>query len=356
MIKKVFLILLMMALAGCTGGEVSVQNWEEPEVTADKILLIVGEGGPSGSMFVRAAETYKKERGGEIYEVHNGEEFVAAFNEFLVKHGEIDHLEYFGHGNNIGLYVNQAPNVNGGLYVNDPDQNRDYLAASIYEVEKDVFSEFGWIKFNGCNVAMGFPEEDNLAQRMANYFSVDVVAPMGPTEFSKKAYAVDPIENSNYLAPDFQGDVYMVSTYSDQGFVVVEAQEVGDTGFSDVRIGQDFYEAVAGLSGLREVFGEGDFLPYENVTYGEAREFCRIAFADVACEVSGYSDEDGIRNLHALKMLVDAYGAELKTTNPWSDSYIWWANQRELLTKDFVNKKWYTRGDMAILTWSFSLI
>ncbi len=320
------------------------------------ILIIIGEGGPSGSMFVKAAETYQRENGGDIYEVHNGDEFVAAMRDFYDKKGQIDHLEFFGHGNNVGLYVNQEPNVNGALYANDVDQNRDYVAASIYELEPEVFNERGWIKFNGCNVAEGFPEEDTLAQRVANYFDIDVVAPKGPTEFSRTPGVVDPIPNSNFLDPNFDGEVYMVPTYGDGGFVVVNPQELSESGFKDVRVGSSYEPGISGLKELGLEF-EGDyFWPYKNITYAEAVDFCELfaqEFGEKECVVEGYGPEEKIRNLHALKMLVDAYGAELKYTDPWYDSYVWWASQRELLTKDFVNKKWYTRSEMAELVWNF---
>ena len=83
------------------------------EVKEENILIILGEGGPSGNMFVKAAETYKRENGGVSYEVHSGDEMVAAINDFVEKHGKIDHFQYFGHGNSVGFYVNQAPNING---------------------------------------------------------------------------------------------------------------------------------------------------------------------------------------------------------------------------------------------------
>jgi hypothetical protein len=368
-VKKGILVLIVgILMLGCSSGESSVLNsgnggileaiaeLEDFSQKDEKILIIVGEGGPSGKMFIRAAETSRAERGGVIYEVASGDEFISAIKDFFSNYGEIDHLEYFGHGNHVGLYVNQAANVNGGLYVNDPELNEAYLAASIYEVDKDIFSEYGWIKFNGCNVADGYPEEDTLAQRMANYFDVDIVAPMGPTEFSKVPYAVDPIENSNYLAPDFSGDVYMVTTYSDQGFVVVRPQEVGESGYLDVRVGHSFQQAVEGLveRGLKLNPSGDEFFPYKNVFYSEAVVFCETVFGrNAGCYVSGYDKDDKIRNLHALQMFVDAYGAEVGYSNPWHSVYISWANERNLLTQNFVNKKWYTRGEMAELAWGF---
>ncbi len=358
---KKFLILFAAVFLIACSSELSGKNTEKPtfdpfvEVKEKNILIIVGEGGPAGKMFIRASETYKSEKGGEIYNVKNGDEFVNAINDFVKNYGKIDHLEYFGHGNNVGLYVNQEVNVNGGVYVNDPDLNKDYVSASIYEVDRDVFNEYAWIQFNGCNVASGYPDEDNLAQRMANYFDVDVVAPTGPTEFSKVPYGVDPIDNSNFLSPDFNGNVYMVSTYAEGGFVVVKPQEASFL-YVDIRKGQSFEEGAMGLiqKGLiLEPVGD-EFFPYKNITYKEAKEFCEIAFGkDANCFVKGYENEDKIRNLHVLKMLVDAYGAEMVDSNPWSDSYIKWANENNLLTKDFVNRMWYTRGEMAELTWNF---
>lgn len=366
-------ILTQLFLIGCLfeeEGEVSVSNSEWNLIQAQEriiaegsekdglknILLIAGEGGPSGNMFVKAARTYQKENGGEIYEVHNGDEFIAAVRDFVSKEGKIDHFEYFGHGNEIGLYVNQEASVNGGLYANDPALNKDYTAASIYELPFDVFSKFGWIKFNGCNVAKGFPGANSLAQSFANYFDVDVFAPLGPTEFSSNPYTVDPIENSNYLDPNFGGDIYMVTTYPDKNFVIVEPQIISESGFADVREGQDYAVAVKELidRGLKLDFKEKRFLPYKNITYGEAKEFCAVVFDDENRCLADFGKEGKlIRNLEALKLLVDAKGVSLKYTIPWYESYVWWAKNEGLLTRDFTNKKWYTRGEMAELSWNF---
>lgn len=366
--KKILLILVFV-LSGCAYGQSSVVQGEKAKIVedvaeqetegfkeADEPLILIGEGGPSGAMFIKSASTFQKENGGVFYEVHNGDEFVAAVEDFVENYGRIKHMIYFGHGNHVGLYVNQAPNVNGALYANDINQNEEYIAASIFELPQDIFAEHGWIKFNGCNVADGYPEKDNLAQRFANYFDVDVVAPTGPTEFSTDPTSVDPIPNSSYLDSSFDGEVYMVPTYSEQGFIIVKPQEKSASGFDDVREGQAYEEAVVELAarGLDLGFVDGKFWPYQNVNYEEAREFCRVALGDLEkCEIDGYANDQKIRNLKALQMLVDGYGVELTWTNPWYDSYVWWANQNELLTEDFVTKKWYTRGEMAQLTWKF---
>ena len=331
-------------------GEPSFKNIEK-----GNILIIAGEGGPSGALFSKAVDTYKRENGGESYEVRSGDEFIAAVRDFVEKNGKIDHLVFFGHGNSVGLYVNQAPNVNGALYANDTELNKDYISASIYELPNDIFSNKGWIKFNGCNVAEGHPDQNSLGQSFANYFDVDVVAPIGPTEFSKNPYAVDPIENSKYLEPDFAGDVYMVPTYALKSFVVVRPQEASSSGFVDVRVGQSYEKAVTGLvaRGLDLGFEDNRFLPYKNITWAEAVEFCKIVAEDLTkCSAGVNQPGWWIRNLKALKLLVDGKGISLKSTNPWYDSYIWWAKNEGLLTKDFTNKKWYTRGEMAELSWN----
>lgn len=351
MYKFLLVFLSLIFLFGCT--EEDIKKDLPDEKIANENLLIVGEGGPSGAMFIKAAETFRKEQGGIIYEVHSGDEFISAIKDFVQQYGKIKHLAYFGHGNHIGLYVNQSPNVNGGLYANDVDQNKNYLSASIFELPPDIFAKYGWIKFNGCNVAKGFPEADNLAQRFSNYFDVDSVAPMGPTEFSSQANVVDPIPNSNYLDPNFSGDVYMVPTYSDQGFVIVKPWALSESDFVDVRKGEKFEEGVTELfdRGLDLNFEDKRFWPYKNISYKEARKFCELIVSnEEKCVLSG---EGTIRNLQALKLLVDASGVEVGYSKPWYNSYISWANKNNLLTDDFVNKKWYTRGEMAQLTWNF---
>lgn len=356
MFKRVLVFFSALFFISCGRGEVSVLSVNDFDTlpVEKRILIIAGEGGPSGGLFGKAVETYKRENGGESYEVHNGDEFIAAVRDFLLKNEKIDHFVYFGHGNEVGLYVNQEPNVNGALYANDPALDKDYLAASIYELPPDIFSEFGWIKFNGCNVANGFPEVNSLAQSFSNYFNVDVVAPLGPTEFSSTPYGVSPIPNSKYLDSTFDGDVYMVTTYSDKNFVTVKAQEAVSDEFVDVRNGQPYAEAVVGLRkmGLELDFKDSRFLPYKNVSGEEALRFCRV-FAGEVCVLDAGQEGFWVRNLKALQMLTDAAGVSLKQTNPWYNSYIWWASNENLLTKDFTNKKWYSRGEMAELTWNF---
>ncbi len=363
--RFLFIIVgLSLMFLSCSVGppvETKVVDVEEEievvEPVQRNVLVIVGEGGTSGGMFIKAAETYKKEVPSQDYHVANGDEFISAMKDFVSIKGAIDHLEYFGHGNNVGLYVNQAANVNGGLYANDPLLNEIYVAASIYELPADIFSENATIRFNGCNVAEGYPETSTLAQSFANYFNVSVQAPRGPTEFSRTPGEVDPIPNSKYLDSGFDEDVYMVPTYSDKAFVLVKPQIETDI-FKDVREGEGFTESVYGLFelGLNMDYGQNldVFKPYEVINYGQAAEFCRVAIGK-ECDLQGNDPSVRIRNLRALQMLIDASEINLKTSSPWYDSYVYWANKESLLTEDFVNKKWYTRGEMAQLSWNFRL-
>lgn len=151
---SIFIIFSLLLLTSCGKNLTSEMITMSEEVVVSKpALIIIGEGGPSGSMFQKAADTYAKTNVSERYTVHSGDEFIAAMRDYTTKHGPIQHLEYFGHGNSVGLYINQAPNINGALYANDPRVNKDYIAASIYELPRETFVPGGSIRFNGCNVA-----------------------------------------------------------------------------------------------------------------------------------------------------------------------------------------------------------
>jgi len=362
--KKLLIVsgFFILMGGGCLGGQVSVIDSFDEDVRVEvddgkeNILLIAGEGGPSENMFRKTAKTYKRENGGVIYEVHTGEEFNEAIVDFYMKYGLIDHMEYFGHGNHVALFVNQEPGRNASIYANDPRQNEGYVADSIYSIGRDYFSKYGWVKFNGCNVAKGYPEKESFAQNFANYFDIDVVAPQGPTEFSSSKDKIDPILNSKYLSADFAGDVYMVPTYGDAGFTVVKPQALSRVPYKDVRIGQDFEEAVYELTRRGLYLGDGaeSFKPYKNINYAEAVEFCAVAVGDRSlCEMEGFGEEKFFRNLRALQMITDAFGVEVGYSGTWYRPYISYGQREGLLTEEFVNKKWYTRGEMAILTWNF---
>ncbi|MFA4814649.1 MAG: hypothetical protein WC924_04920 [Candidatus Gracilibacteria bacterium] len=307
------------------------------EPTYENTFILVGEGGDNGDMFRFAAETYQRQYSGEIYEVHSGDEAVTAFQKFIAAHGSIGHLEYFGHGNEIALFMSQIPGENGALYANDPTLNADYIAASIYDLSPGLFSEGAIAKFNGCNVAWGHPHNDSFAEKFANYFNVAVVAPIGPTEF---------VEDGS--------DVYLLPTYDVRGFITVESAAVSSTGYSDVHADELYETAVKELTarGFSLDANATEFKPYKAVTYAEAQSFCSFASGSKdLCSFTSNTNEN-IRNLSALKMLVDAFKVDLPYHEIWYKPYVTWASENNLLTENFTDKVTYTRGEMAQLTWN----
>ncbi|QQR83907.1 hypothetical protein IPJ72_01735 [Candidatus Peregrinibacteria bacterium] len=321
----------------------SSQNTHLTEKANRNVLLLVGEGGTSGSLFKKAAETRQKTTGGSLVHVHNGDEFIKTINAHVSKNGSIDHLEYFGHGNHVALFVNQSPTVNGAMYANDPEVHKEYLSASIYELPKNIFTSGAQIKLNGCNVANGFPEKNTLAQNIANYFNVEVVAPLGPTEFASN-------EEGEEMAEE-KDEVYMIPTYSEKNFVTVKPQQASNH-FTDVFIGQNDYEAILNLSqrGLALSSEHGQFQPYKNISESEAVEFCKVALGlTEKCDLGKKIEDKWIRNLNALKLLMDGYEINFKQTTPWRDGYIYWAAQQGLLTEEFTNKSGTPEGK-----WQFS--
>lgn len=343
-----FLVLILL-LSACASNNGQVSSLEIPtEETQKNILIVVGEGGPSGGLFLLAAKTYQREHGGEITEVHNGDEFVALAKDFVSTHGPIDHMEFFSHGNAVGLFVNQVPGVNGGIYAYDPAELAGFSAASIYELPPDLFVPEGTMTFNGCNLAQGYPEKNSLAQSFSNHFQATVTAPMGPMEFSTDPAGKSKVADMSGLEAGYSGNIYMLPTYEDKGMVEVDPQISAH--FPDLYQGQRYFEGAEALldRGLSLDFSEG-FKPYQNITGSEAVAFCQSVFGE-ACSMD-YSSDEPIRNLYALKLLVDAAGVSLKATSPWRNAYIRWGTTAEVLTENFTTRKWFTRGEMSELTW-----
>lgn len=304
------------------------------ELTYENTFILVGEGGDSGDMFRLAAETYQRNHGGEIHEAHSGDEAVAAFQKFLATHPSIGHLQYFGHGNEIALFMSQIPGENGALYANDPALNSNFIAASIYDLQPTIFSEGAIAKFNGCNVAWGHPHNDSFAEKFSNYFDVDVVAPIGPTQF---------VEDG--------ADVYLLPTYDVRGFITLSPGAASSSGYTDVRVNELYEPAISELK--RRGFSlnaEQTFKAYKAISYAEAQSFCAFATGDKnLCSFTGNATEN-IRNLSALKMLVDGFKIQVSSHDVWYKPYLTWASGKDLLTENFTNRVTYTRGEMAQLT------
>lgn len=314
--------------------DVTEETTAPEEPTYENTFILVGEGGDSGDMFNLAAETYKRQHSGDIYEVHSGDEAVTAFKNFVAAHGTIGHLEYFGHGNEVALFMSQIPGENGALYANDPSIDAEFIAGSIYDLSPDLFTEGAIAKFNGCNVALGHPYNDSFAEKFANYFGVNVVAPIGPTQF---------VEDGD--------DVYLLPTYDVRGFITLSPGAASSSGYSDVHADELYEPAITELKNRGfSLNGESTFKAYKVVTYAEAQSFCAFASGNKdLCPFTSTATEN-IRNLSALKMLVDAFKVELPYSEVWYKPYLNWASEKNLLTENFTNRVTYTRGEMAQLT------
>ncbi len=348
-----FPLFLFAALTACTATviEVPVPVLEPKEVPgiATLPLVIVGEGGTSGYLFQYAADTFLKEKRGIKYTVHDGDEFIEAMKSFTEEHGSISHFVYIGHGNEVGLYVNQSPTINGALYVNDPTLNTPFRAASIYDLPSSLFASGSTALFYGCNVARSSNGQDSFAEQFANHFRVQVTAPIGPTEFSfeqeGKRFLTVPV--ARITEP-----LYMVATVEEKGFITIEPSPTGTAGYDDVFTSSEARDAITELTerGLLLSSDHHHFKPYQVITYGDARAFCRILNPEASCTAEGLGDHERFRNTSALKMLLDAAGFTLKRTNIPYQAQISFATQHNLLTRDFIRRRWYSRAEMAMLT------
>jgi hypothetical protein len=366
---KVIITLCAVFLGGClptdqeqqkplmqtTTVNVSVKNRQKPieAVTSSIPLIIAGEGGPAKAMVHLAAVTYQKEHGGVLVDVHNGDEFIWAIRQFIQGHGKISNFVYFGHGNQVGLFVNQEPGINGSLYANDPRLNDGYRAASIYELPATVFASGSLATFYGCNIARYAPKE-TMASAFANYFHTTVIASTGPTEFSRSKDSVDRYPDSLSLPSNFSGPVYMVPTFPQKGFITVEPSKGGLSGYSDVT------ENLAAADAIQELSKRGLslntsalFEPYKVITYADAEKFCITATQNSsACQTNAEDKSALIRNLDALVLLMNAFHIPVPHTKTPITGYISEAHNRGFLIPDFTHKRWLTRGEIAMLTWN----
>ncbi len=312
-------------------------------------LVIVGEGGTSGYLFQYAADTYVKENGGEKFTVHDGDEFIRVMKEFGEKHGAISSFVYFGHGNDVGLYVNQAPHINGGLYANDPQINAKFRAASIYDLPRTLFAAASTAMFYGCNVARENDGQDSFAEQFANHFHTTVSASTGPTEFS---FQEDERTLEKLPAKIITDSLYMIPTFAHEGFVTIAPSETV-SGYDDVHASMEAASAIRELSkrGL-SLDTSASFHPEQSITAADAKTFCTLIDADASCDVEADAETGLVRNTSMLKLLLDAAKLPVKKGAAPFEGEIYYATVHNLLTHDFTHKRWYSRADTAILTWN----
>ncbi len=345
-----YLILSAFFLIGCAPAA-SLFTEQIPlveERIASIPLIIIGEGGTSGFLFQYAANTYVSEHGGAKYTVHDGDEFISSIKSFVQEYGLVTEFIYMGHGNEVGLYVNQAPSINGALYVNDPALDVDFRAASIYELPPETFAPGSTSTFYGCNIAQENLGQDSFAEQFANHFRTTVTAPTGPTEFSfqknGRTYTKIPLDAINQ-------PLYMVPTSTNKGFIITEPSATV-AGYSDVYASMETAASIEYLTDLRLSFDDSTlFKPYQSVTYLDVQAFCRVLDPDASCEIEGYRADDVVRNTAVLKLLLDTAGFTLKKTSIPYAAQIAFGNANNLLPRDFIRKKWLNRAEVAMMTY-----
>jgi hypothetical protein len=97
-------------------------------------------------------------------------------------------------------------------------------------------------------------------------------------------------------------------------------------------------------------FGTGSALaPYQSMTYRDAILLCRSIDTQAPCRISHDNENDVIRNTAVLKLLLDTAGFTLQKTNVPYQVQIAFARKRNLLTKDFANRTWFTRAEGMML-------
>lgn len=340
-------IAFTLILVSCSGQASILQAELLEPIKEDNILIVVGEGGTSGNLFKWSALTYQREHGGVWLDVSSGNDFVEGVKDFVSEHGPIDHLEYFGHGNNVALFLNQEPGVNGGLYANDPSYNEGYLAASIYDLSKSVFSEKGTIALNGCNVAKDHEVGETFAQDMANHFQVMVTAAEGPTQFSSSPDVIVDFTEWNNLDLSVEDNVYMLPTYLDEAFVSLSPAAPSRSGYVDVYRGDLTTEAIDWLSDKGVRMGEEEFKPYEIIKAKEVKLICEGL--GLVCDIET-NDKDQT-TVEVLAVLIDAYGRTPLVSSPWYSAYVSLALSEDLMLDGFTDRRWMTRADAAYLVY-----
>lgn len=350
--KRAIVLLSLFLLACESPAQVSVLDLPTEETVEDSTenrLIVVGEGGTSSQLFMLAARTYQREQGGEIVEVHDGDDFVSKLNEFVAQHGPIDHLEYFGHGNNVALFVNQEPGVNGALYANDPSYNENYRAASIYDLSPSIFDEGATVQMNGCNLAKDHENSGTFAQDFSNHFQVSMVAAQGPTQFSTQPDAI--VETDDWAATDLDASssIYMLPSYLAEGFVHLSPAALSASGYNDVYRGELSTEAIDWLSQKGVDFGDS-FKPYAIATGSDVLKVCEAL--GWTCDIEG--SEERQKLLVVLAVMMDAAGQDPGWSSPWYDAYVKAAQREAYLMEGFTNRRYMTRAELAYLSFQLS--
>ncbi len=181
-------------------------------------LILVGEGGSSGQMFLLAAQTWASRNAGDhiIVSVSTGQAAIDAMKEYKEDKCCIDGLQIFAHSGNYGIFFSQSPGARS-LYTNMPRSFRSG-AAAISQIDASWFCESTVVKLWGCNTAWG---TDSFAQQLANEIGQNVIGSTGPTAFSGVEDGL-PGQGLPEPVPSVYNDpVFMVPQYHSQGYIEI---------------------------------------------------------------------------------------------------------------------------------------
>jgi hypothetical protein len=167
------------------------------------VFIMVGQG--SLKEFIAAAKTCKEEVeinnpgksiNVEIYEVNSGAEAINSMADFVIKYGQIDDFQYFGHASHgTGFDVNKE-DMWADLYktshldllvkeemfqLKDPPTLLSPLAKSIEDINPNWFAKGASITIHGCKAGTG---DNSFAQQLADHLGVVVNASIKPVSFS----------------------------------------------------------------------------------------------------------------------------------------------------------------------------
>ena len=150
-------------------------------------LILLGQGGDSGTMFQLAAQTWANENPGshQIVQVNTGKEAIAAMENYAKNNKGIDGLRYFGHSGKNGLYFDQSSGY-ASLYSGGAGWWYSWIkpnASRIGEIDPSLFNDDASVGLYGCNTANG---EDSFAEKLANHLNIPVTGSQSGNSFSGK--------------------------------------------------------------------------------------------------------------------------------------------------------------------------
>ena len=173
-------------------------------------LILVGQGGASGSMFNLAAQTWANQNEGthQIVLVSSGQEAIAAMKDYASRNNGIDGIQFFGHSGPQGIYFDQSTGY-ASLYSGGIGWWYSWLkpsAARIGEIDPSLFNKDATIGLYGCKTAKG---KNSFAEKLASHLGIPVTGSQSGMSFSGKPNG-KPGESLPNPVPGSYTPVYLV--------------------------------------------------------------------------------------------------------------------------------------------------